>query len=115
MRAAETLLFFYAVGAAIMFFAALALGRLSVLSLRDVRAAEQRIAAEQAADEERPPWAFGGGDDVGRHGTRDGGSDGAPPEGQATYPPTYAQPTYAQTAPPPPPENRPENRPENQQ
>src|SRR3954452_16232495 len=46
-RAITALLFFYAVGAAILFFAALALGRLSVLSVRDVRAAERRAEAEE--------------------------------------------------------------------
>jgi hypothetical protein len=48
-RAAEQLLFFYGVGAAILFVAAGALGRLSVHSVRDVRAAERRAAAEEAA------------------------------------------------------------------
>jgi hypothetical protein len=46
-RALEALLFFYAVGAAILFFASLALGRVSVLSVRDVRAAERRAEAEE--------------------------------------------------------------------
>jgi hypothetical protein len=49
VQAMEALFFFYAVGAAIILFAALALGRLSVLSLRDARAAERRAAAESAA------------------------------------------------------------------
>jgi hypothetical protein len=47
-RALASLLFFYAVGAAILFFASLALGRVSVLSVRDVRAAERRAEAEEA-------------------------------------------------------------------
>ncbi len=51
VRTLETLLFFYAIGAAILLFAALALGRLSVHGVRDVRAAEKRAAAEQAAAE----------------------------------------------------------------
>ena len=51
-QALEALLFFYAIGAAILFVASLALGRLSVHSLRDVRAAERRVAAEQAAAQE---------------------------------------------------------------
>src|SRR3954447_17552595 len=47
-QALTSLLFFYATGAAILFFASLALGRLSVLSVRDVRAAERRAEAEEA-------------------------------------------------------------------
>jgi hypothetical protein len=49
VQALEALVFFYAVGAAIIFLAALGLGRLSVLSVRDVRAAERRLAEERAA------------------------------------------------------------------
>lgn len=52
VRAAEAILFFYGVGAAIMFFGSVALGRLSVHGLRDVRAAERRAAAEEAAARE---------------------------------------------------------------
>lgn len=53
-RAAEALLFFYGIGAAIIFVASMALGRLSVNSVRDLRAAERRAADEQAAfDEQR--------------------------------------------------------------
>jgi hypothetical protein len=47
-QALTALLFFYAVGAVILFFGSLALGRLSVLSVRDVRAAERRAEAEEA-------------------------------------------------------------------
>jgi hypothetical protein len=47
-QAVTALLFFYAVGAAILFFGSLALGRVSVLSVRDVRAAERRAEAEEA-------------------------------------------------------------------
>lgn len=47
-RALIALLFFYATGAAILFFASLALGRVSVMSVRDVRAAERRSEAEEA-------------------------------------------------------------------
>jgi hypothetical protein len=47
-QALTSLLFFFAVGAAILFFASLALGRVSVLSVRDVRAAERRAEAEEA-------------------------------------------------------------------
>jgi hypothetical protein len=49
VRALEALLFFYGVGAAILFLASIALGRLSVHSVRDVRAAEHRALAEQEA------------------------------------------------------------------
>lgn len=42
------LVFFYGIGAAIVFLAGLALGRLTVKSLRDVRAAERRLAADDA-------------------------------------------------------------------
>ena len=52
MQALESLLLFYGVGALIVLFAGLALGRLSVLSLRDVRAAERRIAEEAEAEDE---------------------------------------------------------------
>src|SRR3954453_918024 len=51
-RALDALLFFYAVGAAILFFASLALGRVSVLAVRDVRAAERGSEAEEP--ERRP-------------------------------------------------------------
>jgi hypothetical protein len=52
VRALASLVFFYGIGAAILFVASLALGRLSVHSVRDVRAAERRAAAEEAAAEE---------------------------------------------------------------
>lgn len=52
LRALEELLFFFAIGAAILFVASLALGRLSVHSVRDVRAAERRAEAE-AAEQQR--------------------------------------------------------------
>jgi hypothetical protein len=44
VQALEELFFFYGVGALILFFAASALGRLSVQSVRDVTVAEQRAA-----------------------------------------------------------------------
>jgi hypothetical protein len=47
-RALEMLLFFYAIGAATVFLAGIALGRLTIRSPRDVRAAERRLAAEEA-------------------------------------------------------------------
>jgi len=47
-RAATTLLFFFATGAVILFIASVGLGRVSVLSVRDVRAAERRAETEEA-------------------------------------------------------------------
>jgi hypothetical protein len=49
VRALTELVFFYGIGALILFVASVALGRLSVHSVRDVRAAERRVAAEEAA------------------------------------------------------------------
>jgi len=54
-QALAELAYFYAVGALILFFAAAALGRLSVQSLRDVTIAERRVAqAETVADSAQP-------------------------------------------------------------
>jgi hypothetical protein len=47
----ELLFFFYAIGAAILFVAAVAIGRMSTHSVRDVRAAERRAESEAAAAE----------------------------------------------------------------
>jgi len=47
-RAATALLYFFATGAVILFIASVGLGRVSVLSVRDVRAAERRAEAEEA-------------------------------------------------------------------
>ena len=44
VRTLESLFFFYAIGAAILFVASFALGRISTHSVRDVRAAERRAA-----------------------------------------------------------------------
>ncbi|HEV7204431.1 MAG TPA: hypothetical protein VGN18_07445 [Jatrophihabitans sp.] len=52
LQALDSLLLFYGIGALILFIAAVGLGRVSVQSVRDVRAAERR-AAEAAAEEER--------------------------------------------------------------
>jgi hypothetical protein len=52
VQTAESLLFYSAIGAAIVFFAAAALGRLSVHSVRDVRAAQRRVEAEAAREAE---------------------------------------------------------------
>jgi hypothetical protein len=48
VQALEELFFFYGVGALILFVASVALGRLSVQSVRDVAAAERRAAAAEA-------------------------------------------------------------------
>jgi hypothetical protein len=48
MRALEALAYFYALGAVILFLASAALGRLSVHSVSDWRAAERRVADERA-------------------------------------------------------------------
>jgi hypothetical protein len=48
MRALEALAYFYALGAVIVFLASVALGRLSVHSVADWRAAERRAADERA-------------------------------------------------------------------
>src|SRR5689334_348286 len=55
LQALESLAFFYGLGALIIFFAAGALGRLSVRSVRDVKAARRReaAAAEARAAEDR--------------------------------------------------------------
>ncbi len=45
----EQLVFFYGIGALIVFVAGIALGRLTVNSMRDARAAERRLSAEQEA------------------------------------------------------------------
>jgi hypothetical protein len=49
VQALEELFFFYGVGALILFVASVALGRLSVQSIRDVAGAERRAAAAEAA------------------------------------------------------------------
>jgi hypothetical protein len=49
VQALEELFFFYGVGALILFVAAVALGRLSVQSIRDVAVAERRAAEAEAA------------------------------------------------------------------
>jgi hypothetical protein len=127
MQALESMLLFYGVGAAILLLAGLALGRLSVHGVRDVQAAERRLAAEEA-EEPMPTAYLREPDDVGRHGWRDDETAVAPPPvaepdpepaqpsyatppTQPTYPPPYGQPTvysptrdestYARTAAPP--------------
>lgn len=50
VRTLEALLFYYALGAAILLFAATALGRVSVHGVRDVRAGQRRVEAEAARE-----------------------------------------------------------------
>ena len=49
VQALEELFFFYGVGALILFFASVALGRISVQTIRDAAVAERRAAAAEAA------------------------------------------------------------------
>jgi hypothetical protein len=73
-RAAESIGYFYGLGAAITFLAAFSIGRLSVVSVRDVRAAEERAEAEAGV-------TGGGREENGTEG------DGRPPsEAQAPRP-----------------------------
>jgi hypothetical protein len=112
VQALEQLLFFYAVGALIVFLAGLALGRLTVNSMRDVRAAERRLA-EETANTAGPATS-----DPGRHTRPDqSGAQPAPDAPTTQQPvvdqptsqqpavgqPTTQQPTYASAPPPPPP------------
>ena len=63
VRTLESLFFFYAIGAAILFVASFALGRMSTHSVRDVRAAERRAAVASAREDRAEtapgtfPWA----------------------------------------------------------
>jgi MFS family permease len=132
VQAMETLFFYLAIGAAILFLASVALGRLSVQSVRDVRAAERRAdeaaaAAEQrrlaeeqalrerAAERDREPREGmprdgvghngSGQPEPGRHERIEHGSD--QPTVSYQQPPAQDQPTRAYTPAPPPPEQRP--------
>lgn len=71
LRALESIAMFYGLGAVIIFFGAVAFGRLSVVSLRDVHAAERRqeAAAEAAAAADREPVREPGRDPVERPAT----------------------------------------------
>ena len=55
VRTLESLFFFYAIGAAILFVASFALGRMSTHSVRDVRAAERRAAGFTASEQRVEP------------------------------------------------------------
>jgi hypothetical protein len=53
LQAVDSLVFYFGIGAAIVLLAGLALGRLSVHSVRDVRAAERRANAEAEREAQR--------------------------------------------------------------
>lgn len=76
----EVLFFFYAVGALILFFAATALGRLSVQSVRDVAVAERRAAAADGVPPLAPSPAEGE-----RMGPGAGAAPGYGTEPESTY------------------------------
>jgi hypothetical protein len=97
VQALEWLVYFYAIGAAIIFVASVALGRLSVRSMRDVAAARRRLAEEEAAQETvggapgypREPAMAG----MGRRGDREeAGGEQAVQPGQQGY--EAGQPGY---------------------
>ncbi len=71
-RATEWIGYFYGLGVVITFLAAFSIGRLSVVSVRDVRAAEQRAQAEADVTHS-----------VGSESVREGGDERPPSEAQA--------------------------------
>lgn len=84
VQALEELFFFYGIGALILFFGAVALGRLSVQSVRDVAAAERRAArAESAAP------AYGG-----THSAAETGEAYPPAPTREAYPPAETREGY---------------------
>jgi hypothetical protein len=86
VQALEELFFFYGVGALILFFAASALGRLSVQSVRDVTVAEQR-AARAEATAAAAPTAEGE-----QASPRPAAAAGEPPQPAAQHEPTHQLP-----------------------
>jgi hypothetical protein len=98
----ELLFFFYAIGAGILFFAATALGRLSVHSVRDARAAQRgleaaaaREAEERRLAEERATRERGERERLERDRAEQQRSGTAPAEGPTAAP---TAPTAAPTA-----------------
>ena len=91
VQALEELFFFYGVGALILFVAAVALGRLSVQSVRDVAAAERRAArTETVAPLDAAAEAEG---EVGAVGPATSApADGEPSAAPATPAETYRRP-----------------------
>jgi hypothetical protein len=101
VQALEELFFFYGVGALILFFAAVALGRLSVHSVRDATVAQRRAAEAEAAT---PTASTGAPMETAAEGEQVPPTPGAPPshrpmteEQQSPYgarpePPAYPPP-----------------------
>jgi hypothetical protein len=94
MRAWDAVLFFYGVGVLTAFVAGLALGRLTITSMRDMQAAERRLAAEEAAAATDYPAHDGSG----RHQQPETSpvADGRPDVEQPTR---TDEPSYASMAP----------------
>lgn len=88
VQALEELFFFYGVGALILFFAATALGRLSVQSVRDVTVAEQRAARAETTEAPAPTAE-------GEHASPappPAAAAGEPPQPAAQHEPTHQLP-----------------------
>jgi hypothetical protein len=128
-RAFDAVVLFYGIGALILFVAAVGIGRLSVVSVRDVQAAERRAAADDAEVAAMtnyppaPPAQEGTDEEQARHrgdrpvddeqptttmpqqGWEQQRSAAAQAGQQAHYPPgyqpNYGQPNYTPSAPPP--------------
>jgi hypothetical protein len=145
VQALAQVIFFYGIGAAIVFVAGIALGRLTVNTLRDQRAAERRLAAEReaaaaAAAAQRtsapagspagerempraPEYAGGQRTGAGRHGqpdaqqptTRQPTADQATTEQATTEQATTERATTEQPAGQPPTQQPPNQQPPNQQ
>jgi hypothetical protein len=109
-RAFDAVVMFYGVGAVILFLAAAAIGRLSVVSVRDIQAAERRAAAEDAdvAATTNYPAAPPPGDmtdeeraETGRHrGIGERAADDGQPTATMAAPTSGAQPAYPPTSQP---------------
>jgi hypothetical protein len=104
-RAATALLYFFAIGAVILFIASVGLGRVSVLSVRDVRAAERRAETEEAQRQAALDSALADRQD--RRDVRDRDGDGVDdaregaPDGGRHAEPADARPTAITNVPPP--------------
>jgi hypothetical protein len=88
VQALEELFFFYGVGALILFFAATALGRLSVQSVRDVTVAEQRAARTETI---APPGPSAEGEQA-APATPPAAAAGGPPQPASQHEPTHRPP-----------------------
>jgi hypothetical protein len=101
VQALEELFFFYGVGALILFVASVALGRLSVHSVRDVTVAQRRAAEAEAAAAPAGTGAAPMESAADREQMPQAGPPTAPGTGEAEYPyGSRPEPTY------PPPETR---------